>query len=252
MQAYIRSVGAYLPGKILSNDDLAQTLDTSDEWFFSHTGIHERRIAEDDEAASDLGYGAAMSALNNLQLQDGSTISASDIDLLLLATSTPDYPGLPATACIVQERIGAENAGAMDIVAACTGFIYALETAKNFIISGSARNVLVIGSEVYSKIVNWKDRSTCVLFGDGAGAVLLSAAPEGSLSGIFGSVLGSKGGGCSASALPRRGKQESLPAGDYSRRGYLPSNERQTSLYLCGTGNYRHYNPASGHARSGN
>ena len=222
MRAYIRSVGAYLPEKIVSNDDLAKTLDTNDEWVFSHTGIHERRIARKDQAASDLAYEAAKVTLGNLLLQDGSELSSSDIDLILLATSTPDYPSMPSTACIVQDLIGAKHAGAMDIVAACTGFIYALETAKNFIMSASSRNILVIGAEVYSKIVNWKDRASCVLFGDGAGAVLVSAAPAGSTSGIYSSLLGSQGSG---------GKHLLCPTGG-TRTPYQPGITPEEDRYL--------------------
>ena len=237
MHSYIRSVGTYLPEKIVTNDDLAKTLDTSDEWVFSHTGIHERRVAADDEAASDLGFNAAIQALNNLQSQDNSSLSAADIDLILVATSTPDYLSMPSTACIVQDRLAASNAGAMDLIAACTGFIYALETAKNFIESGSARNVLVIGSEVYSKIVNWKDRSTCILFGDGAGAVILGAAPENSApstqaSGIFQSILRSKGDGAKHLLCPAGGTRNPYCQGVTPEEElYLHMNGRQVYVF---------------------
>lgn len=169
LHAYVRSTGAYVPPRRMSNDELARIVDTSDEWIYSHTGIRYRHIADDGVAASDLAVEAAGIALR----QAG--VAPEEIDLILLATSTPDYPGLPATACVVQDRLGAINAGAMDLVAACTGFIYGLETARAFIESAAARTVLVIGSEVYSKIINWKDRNSCVLFGDGAGAAVVTA-----------------------------------------------------------------------------
>lgn len=229
MQACIRSVGVYLPQRILTNNELARTLDTSDEWVYSHTGIHERRIAAENEAASDLGYEAAVAALDNLQKEEN--ISARDIDLILLATSTPDYPGLPATACIVQDRLAAENAGAMDLTAACTGFVYALETAKNFVQGGGARNVLVIGAEVYSRIVNWKDRSTCVLFGDGAGAVLVSPAPDGSERGIFGAILRSKGQGAEHLFCPAGGSRNPYKEGMPEEELYLQMNGRKVYIF---------------------
>lgn len=163
-------------------------VDTSDEWIVSHTGIKSRHIAADNEAASDLAVEACTRAL------DLSKTAADDIDFIILATSTPDFPGLPSTACVVQDRLGCANAAAMDVIAACTGFIYALETARAFIKSGSARNILVVGSEVYSKIINWEDRNTCVLFGDGAGAAVVSAVEDGE-NHIMDSYLRSKGSG---------------------------------------------------------
>ncbi|MGI9256591.1 MAG: beta-ketoacyl-ACP synthase III [Salinispira sp.] len=230
MKAYIRSVGVYLPARIVTNDELSQTLNTNDDWIFSHTGIHERRIAAENEAASDLAYKAAVAALESLHTQDDS-ISAADIDLILLATSTPDYPGLPSTACIVQERLAAKNAGAMDIVAACTGFIYALETARAFVASGGARNVLVIGAEVYSKIVNWQDRSTCVLFGDGAGAVLVSAAEENSESAVIGSFLRSDGSGVEHLFCPGGGSRQPHHQEKNETDQYLYMNGRQVYIF---------------------
>lgn len=189
MKAFIRSVGAYVPPRKVSNDELAKIVDTSDEWIHSHTGIHNRHIAADDMAASDLATKAAEKAL------EISGLDQSEIDLIIVATSTPDYLGFPATACIVQNSIGAQNAAAMDVMAACTGFIYGLETAKNFIEAGSARNAIVVGSEVLSRILDWKDRDTCVLFGDGAGAVVLSENSEQPKSNIRHSILRSEGSG---------------------------------------------------------
>lgn len=189
MKAYIRSVGAYVPAKKVTNHDLARIVDTSDEWIFSHTGIHNRHIAADGEAASDLATKAAEQAL------DTSGLSADDIDLIIVATATPDYFGFPSTAAIVQHNLKAPNAAAMDITAACTGFIYAVETAKSFIETQSAHHALVIGSELLSRILDWEDRNTCVLFGDGAGAAILSENSDSPMSNIRHSILRSDGSG---------------------------------------------------------
>lgn len=171
----------------MSNDEMARIVETSDEWIYSHTGIRNRHIAAPEEAASDLAFEAARRSI------EAAGIDAEDIDLILLATSTPDYVGLPSTACVVQDRLGIAKAGAMDVMAACSGFVYALETARNFVEAGSADKVLVVGAEVNSKIVNWQDRTTCVLFGDGAGAVVVSAAPEESDRWIGKAMLASEG-----------------------------------------------------------
>jgi 3-oxoacyl-[acyl-carrier-protein] synthase-3 len=188
----------------MSNDELARIVETSDEWIYSHTGIHYRHIAAENEAASDLGVAAADQALERAELPP------EEVDLVLVATSTPDYPGLPSTASVVQDRIGAINAGAMDLVAACTGFIYGLETARAYVLSGGARNVLVVGSEVYSKILNWKDRNTCVLFGDGAGAVLVTSEELGGAGKVVDSVLRSRGSGAEALFRPSGGSRRPL------------------------------------------
>ena len=171
-KAMILGTGRLVPERIVTNDELAKTIDTSDEWIYSHTGIQKRHIAADDETTSDMAVHAANEALNR------ANISADEIDLILVATSTPDFQGFPSTAAIVQHKIKATRAGAMDIAAACTGFIYGLETARAFIESGSTKRVLVIGVETYSRILDWKDRNTCVLFGDAAGAVIVAAAGE--------------------------------------------------------------------------
>jgi 3-oxoacyl-[acyl-carrier-protein] synthase-3 len=251
MQAYIRSVGAYVPEKVVTNDDLAKTIDTSDEWIYSHTGIHERRIAAEDQAASDLGHEAVKAALANITILDpeGDEISGSDVDLVLLATSTPDYPGLPSTACVVQDLIGAREAGAMDLIAACTGFIYGLETARNFVVAGGAKNVLVIGAEVYSKIINWKDRTTCVLFGDGAGAVLVSQAPEGSPSAIHHSILGSQGDGVKHLLRPAGGSRTPYKPGITPEGRSLSPDERPAGIRIRGGRHHRHREPATGTQR---
>lgn len=192
MNAKIASVGAYVPTRRMHNNELATIVETSDEWIYSHTGIRYRHLAADDEAASDLAVPAARLAMER------AGVTPEEIDLVLVATSTPDYVGLPSTACVVQDKLGIPSAGAMDVMAACTGFIYGLETARTYIVAGAAQNVLLVGTEVYSKIINWEDRRTCVLFGDGAGAVVVQPAVDGELSQILPAVLGSRGSGAEA------------------------------------------------------
>jgi len=167
MYAKFTSIGAYVPPKILSNEDLEKIVETSDEWITKRTGIKTRHIAE-NEVTSDLAYKAALEALKNASMK------ADEIDMIIVATITPDYFTMPSTACVVAEKLGIIRP-AVDISAACTGFIYALAQAKAFIESGMYKNVLIIGAETLSKIINWKDRTTCVLFGDGAGAAIISA-----------------------------------------------------------------------------
>ncbi|TVQ37572.1 MAG: ketoacyl-ACP synthase III [Spirochaetaceae bacterium] len=221
-QAYVRSTGAYVPPRRMSNDELAQIVDTSDEWIYSHTGIRYRHIADQGVAASDLAVEAARAALQ------GAGVEAGQIDLILLATSTPDYPGLPATACIVQDRLEAVNAAAMDLVAACTGFVYGLQTARAFIESGSADTVLLIGSEVYSQIINWKDRNSCVLFGDGAGAAVIAAGQTAAGSRIIDGALYSRGQGAEALARLTGGSRNPLAADQPTTPGcYLSMDGRR-------------------------
>lgn len=199
MRAYIRGIGSYVPARRVSNDDLAKMVETSDEWIYSHTGIRNRHIAADNEAASDLALPAARDALKE------AGTPAGDIEMIIVATATPDNLGFPSTACIIQDKIGAEKAAAMDIAAACTGFIYALETARAFIEAGIYKNVLVIGTEALSKVTNWKDRNTCVLFGDGAGAAVVSVGETGSDRGIITSYLASDGKGAEVLSRPAGG-----------------------------------------------
>lgn len=189
MEVEIRSIGAHVPSNRVTNDELAKTLDTSDEWIRQHTGIGARHIVEDGEATSDLAVPAAQIAIER------AGIPPEDIDLVLLATVAGDFPGFPATASIVQDRIGAKNAGAFDLAAGCTGFVYGLEVAKSMILSGSMRNVLVIGAEVLSRITDWSDRGTCVLFGDGAGAAVVAPNNDEDGRGILRSLLKSDGSG---------------------------------------------------------
>lgn len=168
-RSVIAGCGAYLPSRIVTNHELAERVDTSHEWIVQRTGIHQRHIAEDGEKTSDLAIAAARDAIG------ASGLSVSDIDIVVLATATPDHT-FPSTATMVQASLGMTRGAAFDVHAVCSGFIYALSVADNFIRLGQADNVLVIGAETFSRILDWEDRSTCVLFGDGAGALVLSAA----------------------------------------------------------------------------
>ena len=176
-------VGKYLPKKILSNSDLEKTVDTSDEWITTRTGIKERRLAAKTEATSDFALKAAKDALLDAKL------NPSDVELIIVATVTPDMQ-FPATACLLQNSLGAKNAVCFDVAAACAGFIYAISIAQQFIARGVYKNALVVGAETLSTITDWQDRSTCVLFGDGAGAAVLSEVKSG---GIISTYLGSDG-----------------------------------------------------------
>jgi 3-oxoacyl-[acyl-carrier-protein] synthase-3 len=171
MYSRIAGTGSYLPEKVLTNHDLAKMVDTSDEWIVARTGIRERHVAADNEVASDLALAAAQRAIADSDLVPG------DIDLIIVATTTPDMV-FPSTACILQSKLGIAGCPAFDVQAVCSGFVYAMTIANMFIVSGQAKNALIVGAEVYSRILDWTDRTTCVLFGDGAGAVVLSASQE--------------------------------------------------------------------------
>ncbi len=196
----IIGVGSHLPKKVLTNNDLEKMVDTSDEWITKRTGIKERRIAESDIATSDMAKEACEEALEDANLE------ASDVDLIIVSTITPDMP-LPSTACILQAKLGAKNAAAFDLVAACAGFIYAIVTAEAYIKSGLYKNVLVVGAEKMSAFTDWKDRGTCVLFGDGAGAVVLGPVKKG---GILSTYLGADGTRADLLKVPAGGSK--LPA----------------------------------------
>ena len=183
---YIIGSGSYLPKKILTNHDLSKKLNTSDEWITSRTGIKKRHIASDTELNSDLAFNAAKRAIKN------SKIRVSKIDLVIIATSTPDNT-FPSTATKVQAKLGIKKGFAFDIQAACTGFIYALSIADNYLSNNQANYALVIGSEIFSRILDWKDRSTCVLFGDGAGAIVLGKQKNNIKSEIISTELYSDG-----------------------------------------------------------
>lgn len=171
-KARIIGLGAYLPERVLTNSDLEKMVETSDEWITSRTGMKERRLAAEDEYTSDLGFEAAQRAIKD------SGLKADEIDLILVATITPDHI-FPSTACLIQNRLGAINAAAMDMQAACSGYIYALSMAKAYIESGMHKNILIVASEKLSSIVNYEDRNTCVLFGDGASACVVSGTKPG-------------------------------------------------------------------------
>ncbi len=194
----ILGTGRCLPEKVVTNYDLEKIVDTSHDWVVSRTGIHSRRIADDNTATSDLSTEAAKIALER------ANITAEDLDLIIVATITPDMP-FPSTACIVQSNLGAKNAAAFDLSAACSGFLYGISIADQFIKTGVYKNVLVIGAETLSKILNWNDRNTCVLFGDGAGAVVLGPTEEGS--GILSTHLGADGNGAKFLNVPAGGSR---------------------------------------------
>lgn len=170
-KAYIRSVGGYLPEKYLTNDDLSKVVDTSDEWISERTGIKKRHIAEVGEYTSDLAFKAASQALERANL------GASDLDMIIVATTSSDRI-FPSTAAILQNHLGIKNIPAFDVQAVCSGFVYGLTIAEKFIISNSAKRILVVGAETISRILDWQDRNTCVLFGDGAGAAILEQTTE--------------------------------------------------------------------------
>ena len=183
----IAGTGSYLPANVVSNEELARRVDTSDDWIRSRTGIRQRHLAEAGQTSSDLAQRASLQAIA------AAGIAAADIDLIIVATSTPDYI-FPSTACLLQARLGIKRCPAFDVQAVCSGFVYALDIADKYIRGGTCRHALVVGAEVFSRILDWQDRATCVLFGDGAGAVVLSAATS---PGVHASVLhadGSKSG----------------------------------------------------------
>jgi 3-oxoacyl-[acyl-carrier-protein] synthase-3 len=197
----ITGTGSFAPTRILTNYDLEKMVETSDEWIITRTGIKERRIAEDGTGPSDLSLEASRIALQEAHLRP------EQIDLILIGTVTPDYL-LPSTACILQDRLKAKNAAVLDIVAACSGFIYGLSIASAFIAIGQYKNVLVIGVETLSKITNWEDRNTCVLFGDGAGAAVVSATEE--ERGILGTFLSGDGSLADLLHIPMGGAKAPL------------------------------------------
>jgi len=187
MAVKILGTGSYLPPKVVTNDDLAKTLDTSDEWIFEHTGIHARHIAGEDDCTSTMATKAARRAM------DAAGVKPEEIGLIIVATSSPDYSTFPSTACLVQAALGCSETGAYDLQAACAGFVYALEQARCWVKVNNTKKALVIGAETLSRVVNWLDRSSCILFGDGAGAVIIGDVPgEGESAD---SILGADGTG---------------------------------------------------------
>ena len=193
----ILGLGCYLPAKKLTNKDLEKMVDTSDEWIMTRTGIRERRVAPEEFAASDMGVEAAKSAIKDAGLEP------KDIDLIIVATVTGDM-AFPSTACIIQDKIGAVNSAAFDINAACSGFVFGIVTAKQFVDSGLYKNVLVVGTEKMTNLVDWTDRSTCVLFGDGAGACVIGKSKDRRILSYF---IGCDGSGSNLLRLPAGGSR---------------------------------------------
>lgn len=207
----IIGTGGYLPECVRTNDDISQMVDTSDTWIYERTGIRERRIADDSETASSMAERSSREAM------DAAQIGPKDIDLIIVATSSPDRV-FPSTACLLQRRLGIPDCGAFDIQAACTGFIYALNVADQYIKAGTAKRILVVGSEINSRLVDWSDRTTCIIFGDGAGTVVLEASNE---PGIFSTHIHADG--------------------SYEDMLYIPTRtgngEDSNSPYVCMKGN---------------
>ena len=217
--AHIIGWGMYVPPNILTNADLAKTVDTSDEWIRERTGIHQRHIASSKESTAMMALHAAREAIERAD------VDPNEIDLVIVATATPEYP-FPATACLVQDALGASRAGAFDLEAGCSGFVYALSTAAGMIRGEMYKTILVIGAETLSRIVDWNDRATCVLFGDGAGAVVLQAREE--PGGVMASVLGSDGSGGELLMVPGGGAKH--PAGPdtvLSKAHFVKMNGRE-------------------------
>ncbi len=226
MRAVIKSIGASIPSKRVSNDELSKTIDTTDEWIVSHTGIKFRHFIDENEAASDLGARAARIAMEK------AGVSPEEIDLVLVTSSSGDHPDFPSTACIIQNKIGAKNAGAVDMLAGCTGFIYTLETARNFILGGGAKKILVIAAEALTKITNWKDRNTCVLFGDGAGAVVVTGE-ETEERGIINSYLRADGSGASYLIREAGGSKNPFKPGETDPDDLLLKMEGKPVYYFA-------------------
>ena len=214
----ITGIGSHAPERVMKNDELAKMVDTSDEWIVERTGIHERRVAAPEEALSDLSLPAAKSALEQAGLD------ASSVDLLIVATVTPDM-AFPSTGAILADQLGARDAAAYDLSAGCTGFVYALAQAHGMVASGLAEHALVVGGDVLSRIVDWEDRSTCVLFGDGAGAVVLERVRDG---GFLGFELGADGSGGPQLYIPAGGSRTPASAESVAaRQHYAKMNGRE-------------------------
>ena len=218
----IVGLGAYVPPDVMTNDDWAEIVDTSDEWITTKTGIKERRIAAEDVCTSDLAVIACKQAM------DEAGIGPGDVDMLILATSSPDVP-LSSTAGITQHKLGCTNAAAFDINAVCAGWVQALDVGARFAGTPGYDNVLVVGAEVYSRILNWEDRTTCVLFGDGAGAAVLQEVGEDR--GLLGSWMMSDGGGAEVIVIPAGGVKKPIP----SRASRKETSTSTWTGLLCGT-----------------
>ncbi|GAB6138441.1 beta-ketoacyl-ACP synthase III [Halanaerobaculum tunisiense] len=200
-KAKVAGVGSYVPDQVVTNGDLEEMVDTSDEWITKRTGIKERRVVAEGVTTSELGYQAAQRAIAS------SDLTVEDLDLILVATSTPDHVGFPATACLIQNKLGITEIPAFDVAAACTGFIYGLSTAAQYIETGAYDNILVIGAETLSKFIDWEDKGTCILFGDGAGAAVLTPTESG---GILANHLGADGSQSDVLRIPGGGSCEPI------------------------------------------
>ncbi|MDA0839211.1 MAG: ketoacyl-ACP synthase III [Planctomycetota bacterium] len=225
--ASIAGVGKYLPPKVLTNHDLSKLVDTSDEWIVRRTGISERRVADDGVAASDLALPASQHALEHAGM------TPEDLDLIIVATATPDMV-MPSSACVLQEKLGAKNAGGFDLSAACTGFVYAMAAGEGFIASGVAKNVLVVGSECLTQNIDFTDRTTCVLFGDGAGAVVLKPA-DGEREILY-TFVKSDGSGANLIEIPAGGSR--MPSSHETidnRMHYLKMNGQEVFKFAART-----------------
>lgn len=231
IRAGILGLGSYVPERILTNKELESMVNTSDQWIVDRSGIRERRIAASGEATSDLAVEAARKALEDAKTSPG------EVDLTIVATNTPDSL-FPAVACIVQDRLGATRSGAFDLLAGCTGFIYSLSVAAQFVSTGMYKRVLVIGAETLSRVVDWEDRNTCVLFGDGAGAAVVGQVPEGY--GLIHTKLGADGSGGQFLHLPAGGSR--MPASRETvdeRLHFVRMNGREVfkfAVRTCGDG----------------
>ncbi len=215
----IAGIGHYIPERVVPNAELEQIVNTTDEWIVTRTGIRERRVAAPDQASSDLAYEAAKEAMADAGVGPG------DLDLIIVGTATPDML-FPATACVLQDRLGARRAGAFDLSAACSSWVYGVAVAHGYVSSGLAETVLVVGAETLSKITNWNDRSTCVLFGDSAGAAVMGPCESGQ--GFLSFYLGADGGGGSLISLPAGGSR--LPSSYETverQQHYLQMNGRE-------------------------
>jgi 3-oxoacyl-[acyl-carrier-protein] synthase-3 len=216
----LRGLGSYAPAKRLSNDDLTHLVDTSDEWIRSRTGIRERRIAAHEESSSDMGVAAARLALADAKLK------AEDVDLIIVGTMTPDLP-FPATACILQHKLGLRTVPAFDVGAACSGFLYILEVGAAMLRAGPYKTVLVVGAEKMSSVLDWQDRSTCVLFGDGAGAAVLTRSEQPGV-GVLGSLLRADGSDVALIHMPGGGSASpTTHASVEERKHFLKMNGKE-------------------------
>jgi 3-oxoacyl-[acyl-carrier-protein] synthase-3 len=217
--AHITGWGKALPARVLSNEELGRMVDTNDEWIVTHTGIHERRIASPTETTASLGAEAALKALAK------ANVRPDEVDLIIVATSSPEHV-FPATACTIQDQIGATKAGAFDLSAACSGFIFALNMATQSIRSGAMKCILVIGAETLSRLTNWEDRNTCILFGDGAGAFVLQAGEA--QGGVLSGVMHADGSGGKLLSVPAGGSRQPTTLETVQNKGhYIQMNGRE-------------------------